>query len=365
MMQRPPHDTPRRLQHWRLVRDAWTRWRSPNQPDQTQPGDGWASRGLFAAPWLASVTFHATLVLLAATLVWSTASRLRQTVVPVVQLGEPAAFPLEVHTSPLTPPDEPLRTSEPAPLEAPTATPAVNPSPADPTADPLIGVQGASPAATPFATPVGRSARYPTQFFGVRGNARRVVFLVDASGSLVDTFPYVLRELGQTIAQLSQRQHFTVIFFRGDNASSEPLLEPPPAGLKPATAAVKRDVLAWLDPAAPRVEPAGRTDPLPALERALSYQPQLIFLLSDNITGPYATPASQQALIQAIERLNRIGAAINTIQFLYPDPMVYRGGQPTLKLISEKFGGVYRFISAAELGIQAPPATEPSDSDSP
>ena len=45
--------------------------------------------------------------------------------------------------------------------------------------------------------------------------ARRVVFVVDASGSLIDTLAFVIRDLKRAVGSLNERQMFTVIFFQG------------------------------------------------------------------------------------------------------------------------------------------------------
>ena len=65
---------------------------------------------------------------------------------------------------------------------------------------------------------------------------RRQVYLVDASGSLIDTLPFVLRELQQSISKLSDQQKFTVIFFQGKDVG----LKVPPS--RRATADVKQSV---------------------------------------------------------------------------------------------------------------------------
>jgi hypothetical protein len=200
----------------------------------------------------------------------------------------------------------------------------------------LIGLEGG--AASPFSG-LAASSEFKTSFLGSGGNARKLAFIIDASGSLVDTFPYVIEELKKSIQQLSARQSFTVIFFQGNSA-----IEVPPAGLKRATPENKQAVVQWLD--ARRVTPQGGSSPVKAIRLALEYKPDLMYMLSDNITGAGRGryEIDQQQLIGQIEDANTSGTKINTIQFLYEDPLEEFGLPGTLKLIADRSGGHYKFV---------------------
>ena len=76
----------------------------------------------------------------------------------------------------------------------------------------------------------------------------------------------------------------------------------------------------------------------------MRYKPQLIFLLSDNITGQGQYELNQQRLLDEIKGANTSNTKINTIQFLYPDPLARIGFKPTMQQISEQTGGIYKFI---------------------
>src|SRR5690606_35441710 len=74
----------------------------------------------------------------------------------------------------------------------------------------LIGVSGLTGAkAAPFNTTVDASAQFKTNFFGAGGNAKKIVFVVDATGGLVDLLPFILKELGKSINALNERQQYT------------------------------------------------------------------------------------------------------------------------------------------------------------
>ena len=128
----------------------------------------------------------------------------------------------------------------------------------------------------------------------------------------------------------------------------------PPNRLAPATPEARARTLAWIDD---HVIPAGRSNPLAALETGLRLKPDVIFLLSENITGSGEFEIDQEDLLDLLDALNPIvggtgrrRAQINCVQFLDPDPL------DTLRRIAERHGGPngYRFLSRAELGLAAP-----------
>ncbi len=190
------------------------------------------------------------------------------------------------------------------------------------------------------------------------GGARNVVYVIDASGSLVDTLPYVRKELVHSIQKLFEGgwvSHygkakylepaaFTVIFYQNGEAREAP--EPHP-GMKRALPRIKDMVCRWVG--GDRIVPHGNSNPLRAIELALSYKPDLIYILSDNITGRGQWQVDQDELMERIaqaKRKHRISdTSINTIQFLYPDPL------GTLERITSEHGGRYRFVSESMLGL--------------
>ncbi len=295
-------------------------------------------------PWGTSLLFHAGLVLLAIFLVWVT--------IEPIDKQEPPIIP-DVAFSPT--PDTPLQTREPKPTITPR--PRITnrnirqtTAPLNTQVDariPLIGAIGpASGKPTPFGTTPRTGPPNTATFVGTSGNADRLVYLIDASGSLLDSMPFVINEIKQSIKQLSDSQKFTVIFFQGQEA-----IEISPPGLKKATPQNKQLVINWLDMDSGNVVPKGRANPVKAIAAALRHHPQLIFLLSDNITGQGQYEVNQQRLLAQIKKANTANTKINTIQFLYPDPLTKAGLKPTMELISLNSGGKYKFVDGRELGI--------------
>lgn len=181
-------------------------------------------------------------------------------------------------------------------------------------------------------------------------NARRIVYVIDASGSMIRSLRIVLEELARSLDGLSSRQEFSVIFFQ----SNEALSVPPTNRLIPATESEKLRVLAWIDE---NVIPAGRSNPLAAIEQALRFNPDVIFLLSENITGSGEFEIDQADLLALLDQLNPADPGtglrptqINCIQFLDPDPL------DTLRKIALAHGGErgYKFLDRAELGLKRP-----------
>ncbi|NNF43738.1 MAG: hypothetical protein HKO59_05565 [Phycisphaerales bacterium] len=181
-------------------------------------------------------------------------------------------------------------------------------------------------------------------------NARQVVYVIDASGSMIRSLPLVLDELARSLDGLTPRQEFGVIFFTSNRA----VVVPPADRLTPASDEEVARVLAWIDA---NVIPAGRSNPLAALEQALRHQPDVIFLLSEDITGSGEFEIDQADLLALLDRLNprdprngRRVTRINCVQFLDPDPL------GTLERIAEEHGGAggYKLLDRAELGLRAP-----------
>jgi hypothetical protein len=177
-------------------------------------------------------------------------------------------------------------------------------------------------------------------FLGVSGSdVQRVVYCIDASGSMIRSLPMVLEHLGHSMAQLAPPQRFSVVFFQDNEAVPMPNF----AALPLATADHKRAALRWMHQ---EVVPRGRSNPLRALEMALAIQPDVIFLLSENITGAGPFEIEADRLLAALEDQNPVrpdgtrSTAIKCIQFLEEDVL------GVLRQIAEVHGGTdgYNFV---------------------
>ena len=218
-------------------------------------------------------------------------------------------------------------------------------------ADPLSVLSDAAPM-SPLAdfSPSPMTAR--VEFSGLSStNARRIVYVIDASGSMIRSLQIVVKELARSIDALSTQQRFGVVFFQSDDA----VIVPPENELIVGSGPEKLRVLEWIDR---NVHPRGSSNPLAALRYALGQKPDVIFVLSENITGSGQHEIDQRDLLGMLDELNpvidetlgRRRTQINCIQFRAEDPL------DTLRLIAEKHGGAngYKFVSAQELGLEAP-----------
>jgi hypothetical protein len=130
----------------------------------------------------------------------------------------------------------------------------------------------------------------------IPGGQASVVYVLDRSGSMMNTFDALRWELGRSIGQLNQGCGFHVLFF----ADGRPL-ENAPRRLVPATRAHRSEAIEWIA----EVMPEGQTDPVAALERAFAVlkaapddQPKYIHLLTDGVFP------DNEKVLSTIRRLN-------------------------------------------------------------
>ncbi|MCP3905528.1 MAG: VWA domain-containing protein [Planctomycetes bacterium] len=299
-------------------------------------------------PWMVSVAAHVAMILLGFIVTWTVvmSQRDEEPTLIIADLSDLMYEPLSKMTR----------------LEVPVAEQlvqdrAVIETPADRLEEPVeIEVEPAElfagaeqPAA---AAPHAETTARPTvTFVGLSTtNARRIVFVIDASGSMIRALPIVLEELKRSLDGLVAEQEFSVIFFSRNQA----IVVPPANRLIPGTTAEKRRVLTWIRE---NVIPAGRSNPVEAIRAALRHEPDVIFMLSENITGSGEFEIDQATLLSLIDRLNpadprhgRRATRINCVQFLDPDPL------DTLRRIAIEHGGEdgYKFLDREELGLRAP-----------
>jgi hypothetical protein len=224
-------------------------------------------------------------------------------------------------------------------------------TPAPPERPPLAPKGGAdapppspSPPAVPPAEPAKPDVKAPVYFGLEAKGARKVVYIVDKSGSMTDSIVYVNRELKRSLRALGVDAAFHVLFF-----SSGPPAELPFRKLVHATEENKRAADKFID----GIVPQGQTDPSDALSRAFALKPDAIFLLTD---GEF-----DKAIVRSVRELNKEGKVrVYTIGFLY------KQGEKTLQAIAADNGGAYRFVAESDLeGLlkePAPPApAKPKD----
>jgi len=212
--------------------------------------------------------------------------------------------------------------------------------------DPISLISDAA-SQSPLASFAPEANEGSVEFVGLSTtNAKRIVYVIDASGSMIRSLQIVLQEMTRSIDALSEQQNFSIVFFQRNEA----VVVPPRNRLMPATRENKVKALEWIDQ---NVVPSGRSNPIDAITYALDLNPDVIFLLSENITGSGQFEVDQRDLLALLDTLNPADATgrrktlINTVQFLDPDPL------DTLRMIAEQHGGLkgYKFLDRAELGL--------------
>jgi len=169
-------------------------------------------------------------------------------------------------------------------------------------------------------------------FFGLGGEARaarRIVYVVDRSGSMIGVFDALRKELKSSIDRLRKSQKFHVIFY-----STDPPVENPPRRLINAIRAAKEDTFAFID----KVMPEGATQPLEAMNRAFLLKPDLIYFLSDG-----EIPVGNELLELLRYKNNDERVRIFTIAY------VSQAGRPLLEQIAREHNGRFRYVSEYDL----------------
>lgn len=298
-------------------------------------------------PWFISLLAHLMIGLAALFITW-TVSRMPQDKDAVLIVADFNALTYEpvARMSPEQAPQAPAAVKDLAPV--PPLEQTISEVLAD-SADALPSIApGASSSAAAELAQLAPRAQTNVSFAGLASsNARRIVYVIDASGSMIPYRRTVIDELARSLSNLSPQQSFSVIFFQ-DNAAIE---MPPTRTLLAATAENKRKAVDWIEEA---LVARGHTNPLAAIEPAIKMQPDVIFLLSQDIRGVGKFELDQRDLLNALDRMNprdratrRRPVQINCIQFVRADPL------GTMEAIAREHGGPngYKLLTEQELGL--------------
>jgi len=196
-----------------------------------------------------------------------------------------------------------------------------------------------------FGNPGGGQMGPHGKVFGHGGNAMKIVYVCDASGSMMTKIDLLKFELEKSVQQLQPVQAFNVIFFQDSvqNPSSHIDLAP---DLVMATVGNKKKLYTFLQD----VVGQSSTHVIPALTQAFHQptRPELLYLLTD---GAFEDEGSQ-AVMDAISRLNADKRVkVNTILFLGKDidPDELKEASDAMQKIATENGGVYNQVSISEL----------------
>ncbi|MCX5683123.1 MAG: VWA domain-containing protein, partial [Planctomycetota bacterium] len=270
----------------------------------------WVSR--YVPAWGTSIVLHAAVALLAAFM--ATQTRPESPPVPGIITFRPMSLPRLAAPDRSTSPQTTVRgrpegmTKETSAERQPLGLtldkiPGLGQGPAQ-DFSPVIGTGGNPTGGT--VDPFGTRCTIGTTLFPPApdlppGSEPRIVYVVDRSGSMTDSFEFVKYELKRSLQDLPETAQFHILFF-----SSGPPMEMSARRLMAATDRNRGIAMEFID----SVISTGGTDPVQALERAFAVQPDYIYLLTD---GEF-----DKAIVDYVKRLNVGGRVkVNTIGFLY------------------------------------------------
>jgi len=169
-------------------------------------------------------------------------------------------------------------------------------------------------------------------FFGLDARGNSFVYVVDYSGSMymLGKIQAAKNELIRSIQALSGAQKFYVIFFDSRHQAM------PSERLVPATAENKRTYGQWVE----QTNGGGGTNPLQAMELALSLKPNAIWLMTDGMFE------CSDDMILGLIRTNNPGRRIQVHAIAFFE----NAGEPILKQIAEENRGKYRFVPPTAIG---------------
>lgn len=303
--------------------------------DSRRGADVLSGRLARLAPWLTSALIHGAViaVVIAVGAVAVKVAESRPTAAAPVQ-----ARWVEVPAAGAPPADAPPTTSGSSrSVTAPTSFSALAPLPA-------ASGRAAPPRADDAETPSSTAAP-GFSFGGISApQARRIAFVLDASGSMVGSFPAVAAQCQRAIESLGPGGEFVVVVFQGGSCRIAA-----DGKLQPASAEAAKRTAEWL---ISEIRPGGTSDPRPALEKALAFHPDTLFLLANGAAAGRSFGIGRAALLESVDKSNapdrftgERDCIVNCIECFEQD----REG--ALEALAAAHSGTYRFTSRAEMGL--------------
>ncbi|MCL2646522.1 MAG: VWA domain-containing protein [Phycisphaerales bacterium] len=193
--------------------------------------------------------------------------------------------------------------------------------------------KGSGGVQAPYGVP-GGGRGIGVKFFEQKATAKKIVYILDHSGSMLDTFDFLRQEAIRSVNQMIPVQSFGVVMFSERASVIYPQLQR-------ATTETKKDFASKLQ----NFRAQGMNDDLldpgkEAFEAAFQLQPEVIYFLTDGRFDP--------RLIEIVtNQLNKAKKVrVNTLAFVINDPI----SEDQLKELAKKNGGVYKFVSEKDLG---------------
>jgi hypothetical protein len=204
------------------------------------------------------------------------------------------------------------------------------------------GASDGSGQIAPFGVPGGGGGIGPkANFVGISGNARRVVYVCDATGTMLGLkFKLLQKQLYKAIDILKPIQGFNVVFFKGGDSDAE-WSNPFAEELVVANPQNKQRVRQFID----QFQVVGKgTNPLPALRLAFQQKPQLVYFLTD---GEFNNVVGYEQVLAEVRKLNADKSVkVNTIAFMSDDAKA----EQALQQMARENGG--RFVKVSDRDLE-------------
>jgi hypothetical protein len=193
---------------------------------------------------------------------------------------------------------------------------------------------GNSGVLAPYGTPGGGGGIGPkSNFIGTHGNGKKIVYILDHSGSMLDNFDFLREEAKRSVNNMIPVQQFSVVMVSEEATAIYP-------SVQRATPDVKKDFALQIG----KFRAQGSNDDLlapflEAFQKAFAMKPDLIYFLTDGHFDP--------RLAAEVNKLN-VGkkVRINTLAFINKEPSY----ESQLQDMAKENGGMYKFVSERDLG---------------
>ncbi len=233
----------------------------------------------------------------------------------------------------------PIETLLPQRDASPLIGPGVNLPISSGVVDPRQPVKsGGGQRAAATGTPGGRPG---TAFMGTQDTGSKVIFVIDASGSMTshNSMQVAKASLVSSLQALNENQQFLIIFY-DDKPSVLTLKDQQKPQLYAATEIHK--MLARQKIAG--IQPGTGTQHVPALEMALRLKPDVIFFLTDA-----QEPPIYENELESLRKLNGQKTRVHSIEFgVGPETAEVNAPRNFLRKLSRQNGGTYRYFDVTK-----------------
>jgi hypothetical protein len=206
---------------------------------------------------------------------------------------------------------------------------------------------GGGPAANFGPRGGGQGIGPKSKIFGHGSNVRSIVYVCDASGSMVGQGDDALKtELKRDIANLSPIQQFNILIFHETRTGA--LYQGLSDKMLMGTPSSKATAFDFID----NLPFSSVNNPLPALEEAFREEPQLIFLLSHGDFNNRYNTTNNADVLNKIDELNQERKThVNTILLLGERrrEVERKDLEAIMKKIADSNGGVYKKFYSDDL----------------